>query len=158
MTQENPSDFWNAPIGHVKLQQPICVKENTSIESAILALQERETGCILVVDDQQKLVGICTERDVMYHFVGTSLPRSAPISAIMVKNPQVLSPDTTLASAINFLGKYTFRHIPIIHSDGSIVGLLSVRSLIKFVAEHLPGYILNLSPDTRPSFSEAAGG
>ena len=80
------------------------------------------------------------------------------IKTIMSVNPKTLSSKTSVANAIKFLEENHFRHVPIVNATGEVEGLLSIRSLVDFIAEHLPGYVLNLPPNDAFISKEPAGG
>lgn len=150
--------FWLEPIGVLPLQRPLIVKEDTSIEQAIKSMQTRGIGCILVNNAEGKLSGILTERDVMEQFIGTSVPRTTPVRELMSKKPKILSPETTVVQTVEYLGKKKFRHFPVGTADDEILGLMSVRVIIDFVAEHLTEHVLNLPPDSSVIPETRAGG
>ena len=149
--------FWNEPVGHLPLQTPLKLSSTATISEAIKAMQKKKTGCVLVVD-KDKLVGIFTERDVMLHFVGTSMPNDTPLKQVMTPEPVTLDPKTIVSEAINFFGQKHFRHLPICDSNQKILGLLSVRVMMDFMAEHLPGEVLNLPPEEGLVSTEIVGG
>ena len=140
--------FYNEKIGLLPLQKPVILSEDTPLSKAIKEMQAADTGCVLIKDSNRKMTGIFTERDVMKKFIGTSLDPKTPISEVMTPNPVYLSPDATVQDTIEFLGEKQIRHLPIGINTERVVGLLSVRVLVDFLADHMPEEILNLPPDT----------
>ena len=140
------TDFWSVSVGHIPLQTPIIVTEDTSIEATIRDMQTKKTGCVLVINKDKALSGIVTGRDIMEKFIATDLAKSTPIGKFMSRKVLSLSPDTLISDVVIFLGKTSIRHIPICHDPKNILGLLSVRNLITFIAENLPEEVLNLPP------------
>jgi CBS domain-containing protein len=140
--------FYNEKIGLLPLQKPIILSEDTPLNKAIKEMQKCDTGCVLIKNGERRLIGIFTERDVMKKFIGTSLDPKTPIREVMTSDPVILSPDATVQETIQFLGEKQIRHLPIGINTERIVGLLSVRVLVDFLADHMPEEILNLPPDT----------
>ena len=138
--------FWKEPVGNLPLQKPVVLRPTSSISEAIAAMQKRKTGCVLIQDSDGNLVGIFTERDVMGKFVATDLSGDTPVQQVMTPDPITLPPDTSVSKAINFFGEKDFRHLPICGEDRKVLGLLSVRVMVDFMAENLPGEVLNLPP------------
>ncbi len=149
--------FWEEPVGNLPLQKPVIEKVDSTIVQAIKSMQKNKTGCVLINNNKNELVGIFTERDVMLHFVGTDLGGETPLSEVMTEAPITLTPETSVAEVIKFLGQKKFRHLPI-GEDGKILGLLSVRVMVDFIAEHLPHAILNLPPEEGLVSKDTVGG
>ncbi len=150
--------LWNERIGLLPLQKPIILPETTSIYDAINAMQENDTGCILVNSDNHLLSGILTERDIMTDYIGTSIAPETPLKELMSPDPAVLSPDTTVAEAVAYVGENKIRHFPVGLTKGRIVGLMSVRVLVDYVSDHMAEEILNLPPDSTIVARAADGG
>ena len=150
--------FYNEKIGLLPLQKPIILAEDTPLTQAVAEMQKGDTGCVLIKDSERKLIGIFTERDVMNKFIGTSLDPTTPISEVMTREPVFMSPDATVKETIEFFGEKQIRHLPIGINTERIVGLLSVRVLTDFLADHMPEEILNLPPDTTILPRETDGG
>lgn len=143
--REKLHPFWHEEVRYLPLWKPVVVQEKDTIESAILKMQEKISGCLLVVNENNSLVGIVTERDFMRLYIGTDLSSSTLIEEIMVRDVFTIEPSLRVTDVLNLFGTKPFRHLPVCH-NGSILGLLSVRVLIDFIAEHLPEETLNLSP------------
>lgn len=158
LKQANNSLIWNEIVGHLPLQKPIRVKDSASLEKVIQKMQKQSTGCVLVTDEKDKLVGLFTERDLMTKYVGTPLAGNTQIGEIMTKDPMTLPYETTIAQATYFMGAKQFRHLPIMNKNGKVKGLLSVRGLVYFIAEHLPSAVLNLPPDEKKIPKYVEGG
>jgi len=62
----------DAPLSSLKLSRPIIVSSDTSIKDAVKKLQNRSIGCLLV-EENNKLVGIMTERDILLKITGKGM-------------------------------------------------------------------------------------
>ena len=83
------------------LVEAISVPEETSLESAILTMRERNIGCLLVTDQEGKLCGIFTERDLIYKVAGKVDDLAAQsVNNYMTHDPEVIRGDQLLASAL----------------------------------------------------------
>ena len=125
---------------------------------AIQLMQDKGKGCVCVQDDTGAVVGIFTERDVMAHFVGQSLSPEAPVDDVMTHSPVMVNPDTPLSEAIEIFHEHKFHHLPVLNGSGRLKGLLSIRVAVDFVAENLPGEVLNRPPDASLTATEEGGG
>jgi CBS domain containing-hemolysin-like protein len=110
-------------------------------------MKERRIGCVLV-EDGGKVVGIFTERDILTKLVGTGYdPAKVAVDGVMTRNPETLTPEDPIAFALQQMSVGGFRHVPLVDSDGHPVGILSVKDIVDYLAEHFPEEILNIPPE-----------
>jgi CBS domain-containing protein len=125
------------PLREVGLHAPNVVTSSTSLLEAIRLMQRTRQGSVLVVDDG-RLVGIFTERDVLNRIAGENVDLAAvPLRDHMTPDPQALSEDDALAFALHRMAVGHYRHVPVVR-DGSPVGFLSVRGVLRFLARNKP--------------------
>lgn len=110
------------------------VRPEDTLEQGAQAMIERRTGSAVVIK-AGRLVGIVTERDVLRAVANGRVPWSTKISEVMTHDPRSVEPGTQTSEAIELMLKGGFRHLPIC-VDGALVGLVSLRELLK--AEALP--------------------
>jgi CBS domain-containing protein len=128
------------------MKPAITVEIDTPIRDAILLMQTKRIGCVLVTS-HEKLLGIFTERDVLKKIVGTSFDvRSTPITEVMTTNPQALNDDDTIAYALNFMDLGGYRHIPIVNEQFEPLGIVSVKDIVSYLVQHFADEVLNLPP------------
>jgi CBS domain-containing protein len=111
------------------LKDVVTTYGNIPVREAIELLFKRHVGCIVVVDDSQKCVGLFTERDAI-RIVAQNVPLDAPIEKIMTKNPFTVNEDSTFDEAKNIIKSAKVRHLPVITASGKLVGLISVRNIL----------------------------
>ncbi|OQS05565.1 myosin [Thraustotheca clavata] len=85
----------------------------------------------LVLNAQQKLIGILTPKDVLLRVVGGGLDiSSTPVSDVMTKNPEAIDPSLSVLEALHLMHENNFLNLPVVHKDtGKIAGLVDVLSL-----------------------------
>ena len=100
-----------------------------SVADAAKKMKERHIGA-LVVTDGQTVVGIFTERDVLYRVVADGKdPGSTLIEEVMTSPVACCSSDTTLAECRNVMRSKKIRHLPVV-DDKNLAGIVSLRDLI----------------------------
>ncbi len=125
----------------------VTVPPGTTIGQAARIMKEYRVGCVLV-EDAGKLVGIFTERDILAKLVGTGYdPATVAVDGVMTRNPETLTPDDPIAFALQRMSVGGFRHVPLVDSEGGSVGILSVKDIVDYLAEHFPEEILNIPPE-----------
>ncbi len=115
------------------------------IEDALKLMQENKSGYIVIAKNQ-KAVGIFTENDVVLKILERNVDFKRPVSEFMQKDPQVLKMTDEVGTAIDLMGQGNSYHIPLVDEKGSLVNVLSVRTLIRFLSEFYPTEVYNLPP------------
>ncbi|MDP1537083.1 MAG: CBS domain-containing protein [Burkholderiales bacterium] len=107
-------------------QELLTAPSSMTVTEAARLMKRRNVGAMMVVDDD-KLVGMFTERDGLFRVVAAGLDSgSTPLSAVMTPNPRAISPDRPFEHALGIMHEGRFRHLPVI-KDGRPVGMISVR-------------------------------
>jgi CBS domain-containing protein len=111
----------------------------TTVREAAKSMAARSVGALLVVE-ADRLLGIFTERDVVFRVVACGLDSAAtPISEVMTRNPKTIAPDKSFGLAMLLMYENGFRHLPVVEKDVPI-GIVSSRSALdpeleEFVSE-----------------------
>jgi CBS domain-containing protein len=99
----------------------------TVVSKAAKLMAAKNVGAILVVEDD-RLVGIFTERDVVFRVVAQGLDAKATrLADVMTRAPHTVDPDTPFGYALVVMQEKGFRHLPVVQ-DGKPVGIISSRS------------------------------
>jgi CBS domain-containing protein len=110
-----------------------------SARKAARLMLDKNVGAVLVIEDE-KLIGIFTERDVVFRVVARGLdPAKTPIRDVMTPAPHVAPPDKPFGAALLVMHERGFRHMPVVDGD-KVLGIVSARSamdpeLEEFVSE-----------------------
>jgi len=99
----------------------------TLVNEAAKLMANRNVGAIMVVE-AARLVGICTERDIVFRVVALGHDvRTTRIADVMTPAPVTVDPDKPFGYALLRMHEGGFRHLPVI-KDGKIVGIVSARN------------------------------
>lgn len=94
-------------------------------------MQNARGGAVVIVDDE-RLVGILTERDVMLRVVawgkdaGTTLVRE-----VMTSPVETVADSTPIRKALEMMVSRHFRHLPVLDGEGALAGLVSMRNVLQ---------------------------
>uniref|UniRef100_A0A7C2V9J4 CBS domain-containing protein n=1 Tax=Ignisphaera aggregans TaxID=334771 RepID=A0A7C2V9J4_9CREN len=108
----------------------ITVSPSTPIAEAVKKMASANVGSVLVVDDDSKLVGIFTERDLV-RVVAQGIDLGTPIEKVMTRNLIVLTPDENINSAVRKMIDHGIRHIPLVDKTGRPIGIVSIRDVLR---------------------------
>lgn len=128
------------------LKPPVSVVPSASIHEAIDVMNRHRVGCVLVVQ-QQRLVGIFTERDVLRKVVTTGRNLdTTPVGDVMTANPESLTLDDGIAYALNIMHDGGFRRIPLVDEHGHPTGVVTMRNIVDDIVDLFATDVLNLPP------------
>ncbi len=98
----------------------------TTVSAASLLMAVRKVGAIMVTRNG-KLIGIFTERDVVFRVVAQGRDVSSTLlSEVMTPKPVTIDPGKSFGYALMLMHKNGFRHMPVTE-DGKPVGMVSAR-------------------------------
>lgn len=143
-------------IRHLPLRAPAAVERNASIGETVNAMKSKRLGCALVCDEG-RLVGLFTERDLLNRVIGEPIDYLMPVERVMTANPAQLSLDDSVITAMRLMKEGDYRNIPLVDGQGRAAGVVTVRDLVSYFAEHFPKEALNLPPDTAQLMRHAEG-
>ncbi len=111
------------------LAKVVTVYQHQRVTKAAQVMQEHRVGCLVVVDEQEKMVGIVSERDIL-KWVASASPTSfrQRVEDIMTRNVVYVSPNTPACDARQLMQQNNIRHLPIV-DNGRPVGVLSIRDV-----------------------------
>jgi len=99
----------------------------TLVSKAAKLMAKKNVGAVMVVVGE-RLVGIFTERDVVFRVVAQSRDANATrLADVMTPSPEVVAPNKPLGYALSIMHEKGFRHLPVIE-HGRILGIVSARS------------------------------
>ncbi len=139
------------PVGALPVKTALTVSPETTVTEAMRRMQDEHSGYVIVTDDgtdRSKLIGIFTERDVLFRIVDRGRnPAALPIGEVMTPNPECLSIRSAVAYALNMMAVGGFRHVPVVDDEHRPAFVISVRNVVEFLVEAFPREILNLPMD-----------
>ncbi|MDJ0821981.1 MAG: CBS domain-containing protein [Paracoccaceae bacterium] len=99
-----------------------------SLHQAAKVMADNGVGALAVIDGET-LLGILTERDIVFRAVGRGLPVDDTTAAdVMTADPVTVDIDDAISDALAAKLGDAFRHLPVLE-DGRVVGLLSYRDI-----------------------------
>lgn len=100
---------------------------SATVRAAAQRMKSRRVGAVLVIDADDRLAGIFTERDMVNRVVAESRdPDTTALSEVMTRRPSTIGPDASAIEALRIMNDGGFRHLPIV-KNGRLVGIVSRR-------------------------------
>lgn len=125
-------------VGVMKAQPFTALLASETVLAAMQHMSKHTIASVLVVDDEGKLKGIFSERDVVERVAfNFDEVKDQPLEKVMTPNPSCVYETDSPAKAMNLMATGGFRHIPILDVDDKVVGILGPRRVTNFLKEHL---------------------
>jgi CBS domain-containing protein len=110
-------------------QEYVTAPKNMAVRDAARLMKSHNVGAILVVEDE-KLVGVFTERDALFRVVAEGRDASATeLGAVMTQSPRTVQVDSPFSLALQMMYEGGFRNVPVVE-NGRPVGLVSARDAL----------------------------
>jgi len=110
--------------GSVIIENPYTINQDKTVQDAIDYAEEKEVSGLLVIDSNSKLVGIVTDRDLLFEKNTSHL-----IKEVMTKDLVTAKPGISLEEAKDILHNNRIEKLPIIEDSGLISGLITSKDI-----------------------------
>jgi CBS domain-containing protein len=96
-------------------------------------MEGSDLGSLAVVEGRD-LVGLVTERDLR-RSLAEGVDTSSSVTSIMSTEPDTFDPDLDVWDAAAWIAESGYRHLPVIDDDGALLGVVSLRDLLKALVD-----------------------
>jgi len=111
-------------------QTLVTATREMTVRTACRLMAEKRIGAMLVVENN-RIVGIFTERDALNKVLATSIdPDTTKLAQVMVGDPMTIRADKPLGFALSMMADGGFRHVPVVDDDGVPLGMVSARDAL----------------------------
>ena len=112
-------------------REPYFVNDTATAMDAAVYMADRKIGAVCVLDANEKLCGIFSERDLLQRVVVRELdPASVPIRDVMSEPRAVIECGDTPHEALERMEQVGSRHLPVVDGD-KFIGMLSMRDIMR---------------------------
>jgi len=108
---------------------PVTVRPDWPVRRALELLVEHGISGLPVVDAQDRIVGVVSEKDLLRLF-SDGIPES--VAAVMTRDPVKVAIDAPLVDVVDCLMTYDFRRV-LVHEKGRLVGVVSRSDLMPVI-------------------------
>ena len=110
-------------------QTPVTAAKSATVLEAAVLMKQQGKGALLVVDGT-RLIGIFTERDIVFRVVAAGRdPKDTRLAEVMTPQPQTIHPNKPFLHALRIMHEGGFRHLPVVENDWPL-GVLSARDAL----------------------------
>jgi len=106
------------------------VTEDSPIETALEIMNNGKLGVLLVVTDDDRLLGIVTDGDIRRMIVNKTDIYNRPVTDLMIQHPKTVNPKSALYEALNIMETHQITVLPVIEDNGKISGVLHLHDIL----------------------------
>jgi CBS domain-containing protein len=126
------------------------VEPDESVRIAAGRMTERRVGTLVAVDDENRPVGIVTDRDLVTRVLGPNLdPATVTVGEVMSTPPVSVEESTPIESALSLMAERGMRRLVVVGGDGRLVGILSLDDAVELLVEEVGAVGRVLTHQTR---------
>ncbi len=119
----------------------VTVPPSSTVHDAAVQMKEHHIGSVLIVEEDRKLRGILTDRDIVMTIAADSKDaRSTCVRDVMTADPVTINADADVDSALRVMNREHVRRLPVTE-NGRLVGLLSSADLAAEIREEFDQFI-----------------
>lgn len=109
------------------------IPPRASFRDAIIEISRKGLGCVCVVDDKGKLVGIITDGDVRRTLERYEDIRAITVADVMTANPMTIAPDALLGEALATMERRQRQIgvLPVVDDRGHCVGIIRIHDVVR---------------------------
>ena len=121
-------------LGGIEKEEALRARADEPVIDVVRRMNERRSSCALIFDSN-RLAGIFTERDAWQKLSGEENAGNVLIGDVMVRKPETLSENDTVAAALNRMSIGRYRHVPVkIAAGDGEYKIVSIKHILKYIA------------------------
>lgn len=126
--------------------KPLTFPPDTIVSEAVAAMCARNFGSVIVTDPEERVLGVVTERDLMFKIVhGKRDAGSTRLAEIMTADPRVAREDDDIVDWLRIMSNERFRRLPVVDAEGRIKMVFSQGDFVSYTWPDLMGQARNLA-------------
>lgn len=130
------------------LQIDFTINEEDTVYEAVQRFSAYNVGCLVTVDTGGNITGVISERDYINKIALLGkLSKDTKIKEIATQSARLITakPSDSVDECMNKMLSKDIRHLPLINDDGDVIGMLSVKDLVKSLVEEKERHLKTLT-------------
>ncbi|HKL75872.1 MAG TPA: helix-turn-helix transcriptional regulator [Halanaerobiales bacterium] len=119
------------------MSMPVNVGEEVSVYDAIVKMFLEDVGTIFVIDDEKKLSGVISRKDLLKMSIGQTDLKNTPVSLAMTRRPKLITikSDNTFFEAARKINDNKIDSLPVVDDEFKSIGRISKTNITKTIVE-----------------------
>ena len=113
--------------------RPITFLAKDKVSDAVKVMSEKNYGSVIIVDKQDKVIGVVTERDIVKKLVDRGLSsKNTKLEQIMTKNPRVANENDNVLDWLRIMSNDRFRRLPVVDENNKIKVIFTQGDFVSY--------------------------
>ncbi len=144
-----PWDLWSERVGYLCIRHPLTSEPRENLFLCLKRMRYLSKGCAVVVGADRRMEGLLTERAILASVDSDETASRLSVGEVMDEEAPSIQAEAPLSEALRLFVSRQLTYLPVLGDDRAVHGLLSVKSITFFLAEHFPAALMNLPPEKR---------
>lgn len=128
---------------------PFTLNANDPVADAISVMAEKNIGSVVILDDNRRVRGIVTERDLLRRLLRYNLDqKTTTLSSIMTSEVKTAREDDDVIDWLRIMSNERFRHLPVVDDEGKLLNVLSQGDFVSYTWPSLLLILKNKASET----------
>ena len=113
--------------------RPLCFPPTATASEAVQAMSEKNFVAVVAVDDDRRVIGIATERDVMKKLVALDKDaKTTPLTEIMTSEPRLARETDDVVDWLRIMSNERFRRLPVVDAENRIQVIFTQGDFVSY--------------------------
>jgi predicted transcriptional regulator len=135
-------DLRKEPVANLALREAILVESSVSVREAVRRMKRKRLGCVIVVSDDGRPEGTCTEEELIHLLVERPQGLDEPVRMHLSAEWAVVGRDDPIARVLEAMQSKNLRFVCVTDREGRAVALTGQKGLMEYIAEHFPRQVM----------------
>jgi CBS domain-containing protein len=110
----------------IMTRNPMAAHSDSAVRDVARVMRDENTGIVPIVDDDGRLLGVVTDRDIVVRSIAEGNdPLTMRAADLMSADVEVVNPDESVRDVVHLMGDRQVRRIPVVDQDDVLVGIIS---------------------------------
>ena len=129
-------------VDKLNLRSALTIAPDNTVRDAITTMRDGSLGCVVVVDTENKPIGIFTEAMLRLALCRDPCCIGTPLSEHMATTFPWVATDDPIETVLEAMEAKNHRFVVVVDGDFRVVGLTGQKGLMEYVAEHFPAEVM----------------
>ena len=144
-------------VSRLTLRVPVTASSDTPIRDAVKAMREKKLGCVIIIDEEQKPIGLFTERMLTQLLAQNPAVVEDKLRQHMAEPCPWVRLTDEIEDVMDALTEKNIRFLAVVDEEGKLLGLTGQKGLMEYVAEHFPRLVMVQRIGGSPSTTNREG-
>jgi CBS domain-containing protein len=120
--------------------KPLTSGPDATVFEAVSAMSDKNYGCVIITDPDDRVIGVVTERDIMNKLVGKGLDaKTTKLREIMTENQRLAHETDQMLDWLRIMSNERFRRLPVVDQEGRIKTVFTQGDFVSYTWPELMG-------------------